>query len=261
MAKFCSLFSSSSGNCTYIGASTGGILIDCGVSAKRTEEALDGIGVSPSSISAIFVTHDHCDHYNGVRVFASRYGTKVFASRGTLEGLDGCGVLNGKFDAFVLPEKGYEIAGMRVKSFPIFHDAQEPTGFCILTPDCKRIAILTDTGIITPEIENAVLGSDLVLLESNHDVQMLMMGSYPYATKQRILSDQGHLCNEVAAQFAKKLFENGTTRIVLGHLSKENNMPSLAYQTTKTALDELSAVEGEDYILQVASNYNKPISF
>ncbi len=261
MAKFCSLFSSSSGNCTYIGASTGGILIDCGVSAKKTEEALDGIGVDPSSISAIFVTHDHCDHYNGIRVFASRYGTKVFASRGTLEGLDDCNVISGKFDAFVIPENGCEIAGMRVKSFPIFHDAQEPTGFCILTPDGKRIAILTDTGIITPEIENAVLGSDLVLLESNHNVQMLQMGPYPYLTKQRILSDYGHLCNEAAAEFAKKLVENGTTRIVLGHLSKENNMPSLAYQTTKTALDELGALEDEDYILRVALDYNKPITF
>ena len=261
MAKFCSLYSSSEGNCTYIGASSGGILIDIGVSAKKAEEALTGIGISPDSIKAIFITHEHSDHIKGVRVFASRHKIKVYATRGTLEGMNEAGVFKTPFDAYVMPEEGIEVAGIYVKSFETPHDSNDSCGYVALTPDGKKIAVATDIGKITPVVENAITGCDLVLLESNHDVRLLKLGPYPFFLKERILSNFGHLSNEACAEMAAKLYINGTTRFVLGHLSKENNMPQIAYETTKAALAEVGGAEGKDYILTVAGDLNEPIIF
>ena len=261
MAKFCSLYSSSSGNCTYIGSSHGGILIDVGVSAKRTSEALAGIGVDPASVAAIFVTHEHTDHINGIRVFAERFGTKVYASAGTLEGMDDLGVITPKVKAEIMPAGGIEAGGMFVKAFKTPHDSRESTGYSIVTPDSKRIAVATDIGEVNDTVMNAIYGCDLVLLESNHDVGMLQNGPYPYFLKERILSNHGHLSNENCAKTAVKLVESGTTRIVLGHLSKENNIPSLAYETTHAAMSMAGARENIDYLLTVAGDLNPVISF
>ncbi len=262
MAKFCSLYSSSSGNCTYIGFGDSGILVDVGVSAKRTEEALKGIGVDPSEIKAVFVTHEHSDHISGVRVFASRYSLPVFATEGTLDGMYEAGVFSKvNIDAYIMPETGTEIDGICVRPFKTPHDSKESCGYTVMTPDNKRIAVATDMGTVTETVLDALYGCDLVLLESNHDVGMLQNGPYPYYLKQRILSDKGHLNNEVASDTASSLLESGTTRFVLGHLSKENNIPQLAYQTSKSAFDALGARDGKDYLLSVAGDLNDPIVF
>ena len=260
MAKFCSLYSSSSGNCTYIGTSQGGILIDVGISAKRTGEALAEIGVDPSSIEAIFITHEHSDHINGVRVFAKKHGIKVFASEGTLAGMEAANALDPKIVCDVIPHSGTEAAGIYVRPFETPHDSLESTGFSLVTPDGKRLSVATDIGKITSTIMDAIHGSDLVLLESNHDVGMLQNGPYPFRLKQRILSDRGHLSNENCARTAVSLVNSGTTRLVLGHLSKENNMPSLAYETTRSAMTVAGATEGIDYLLSVAGDRNPVIT-
>lgn len=252
MARFCPLYSSSSGNCTYIGSSQGGILIDAGVSAKRTEAALAGIGVDPKSIGAIFITHEHTDHVSGVRVFASRYGIKVYATAGTLDAMEKSGTVNAKNETAVIPYSGIEAASMLVRPFRTSHDARESCGYTVITPDSKRISVCTDLGVVTDEVLGAVSGSDLILLESNHDVNMLRNGSYPYITKRRILSDLGHLSNVTCADTAVKLLESGTTRFFLGHLSRENNFPELAYETTKAAMSMAGACENVDYILKIA---------
>lgn len=261
MAKFCSLYSSSSGNCTYIGTSQGGILVDIGVSAKRTCEALCGIGVDPSSIAAIFITHEHTDHVNGVKVFAKKYGIKIYATAGTLAGMEEQNVLDPRIQTEVVPWSGVEAAGIFVRPFATPHDSRESSGYSVVTPDGKRISVATDIGKVTDTVMNAIHGSDLVLLESNHDVGMLQNGPYPFFLKQRILSDHGHLSNENCAKTAVKLVESGTTRLVLGHLSKENNIPSLAYETTRSAMTLAGAKEGLDYLLTVAGNLNAPITF
>lgn len=260
MARFCSLFSSSSGNCTYIGSSQGGILIDVGVSAKKTADALREIGVDPCSISAIFVTHDHADHINGVRVFAERHGVKVYASQGTLEGMKDAGTITAKMKTEVIPYSGTEAGGIFVRPFRTPHDTAESTGYTVVTHDGKRIAVATDIGKMTDTVMDAIYGSDLILLESNHDVGMLRNGPYPFFLKERILSDRGHLSNESCAEAAVKLMESGTTRFVLGHLSKENNIPALAYETTRAAMRMAGAAENLDYILTVAGDYNPVIS-
>lgn len=260
MAKFCSLFSSSSGNSTYIGSSQGGILIDVGVSAKKTADALKNIGVDPNSIAAIFVTHEHYDHINGIRVFSERHGVKVYSSAGTLEGMEEAGVITQKVCADVIPQEGMEAGGMFIRPFRTPHDCRESTGYTIVTPDGKRLAVATDIGKITDEIMNAVYGSDLILLESNHDVGMLKNGPYPYYLKERILSNHGHLSNESCAEAAVKLMQSGTTRFVLGHLSKENNIPALAFETTRAAMKMAGAVENIDYLLSVAGDRNPVIA-
>lgn len=260
MAKFCSLFSSSDGNCTYIGCSQGGILIDIGVTAKKAELALADIGVDPRSLAAIFVTHEHSDHIKGIRVFAERYGIKVYSSAGTLAGMEELNAVTSKTKTDIISEKGIEAGGMFVRAFRTPHDSRESTGYSIVTPDGKRLSVATDIGIITDSIMNAVYGSDLILLESNHDVGMLQNGPYPYFLKQRILSNHGHLSNERCAEAAVKLMESGTTRFVLGHLSKENNIPSLAFETTHAAMTIAGAKENIDYLLSVAGNNNPVIA-
>lgn len=261
MARFCPLFSSSSGNCIYIGTSNGGILIDVGVSAKRTVNALEQIGVSPEDISAIFITHEHSDHINGLKVFAGKYSMDVWASGGTLSALSEAGILNEKINIHELSSGGAEAAGMFVRPFHTSHDSAESVGYTIVTPDDKRIAVATDLGIVTPEVMNAIYGSDLVMLESNHDIGMLKSGPYPYYLKQRILSSRGHLSNESCAETALKLLDGGTTRFVLGHLSRHNNVPQLAYETTNSLFTMHGAVNGSDFLLNVANDDGKVISF
>lgn len=253
MARFCSLFSSSSGNCTYIGSSGGGILIDAGVSAKQISLGLNGIGVGESEINAIFVTHEHSDHVKGLRVFASKYNIPVYATAGTLNELEKMGVLNGKFPTAVI-EGEIECGSQLIKPFATSHDVAQSCGFSVTTGDDRQLSVATDTGIVTDEMRDALTGSDLVLIESNHDIGMLRNGNYPYLLKRRILSDTGHLSNLACGDFVTELIKSGTTRFVLGHLSKENNIPSLAYQTSKAALDCLGATENRDYILTVAGS-------
>lgn len=256
MARFCSLFSSSSGNATFVGSSKTGILIDAGVSAKRIREALSSREIEPSSLSAIFVTHEHSDHIAGIRVLASNYKIPVFATPGTLEGLEDAGVLNGKFPVFALDEGGNEIGDLFVRPFKTPHDSNESCGYTIDFPDGRKAAVATDIGTVTNVVLNSITGCDLVMLESNHDIGMLQNGSYPYYLKRRILSDRGHLSNESCAAVARDLVERGTTRLYLGHLSGENNIPDLAFQTSFCSISETGAKINSDYILKVNAKEN-----
>ena len=255
MARICPLFSSSGGNSFYISCSGQALLVDAGMSAKQLEKAVADIGQQVDKIKAVLVTHEHSDHIRGLRVFASRHSLPVFASAGTFRGMD-------EIDDYSAVDKheidfgGFEAAGMKIMPFHTSHDSKESNGYRIDTPDGRSIAVATDMGIVTDEVRNALLGCDAVLLESNHDIRMLQNGPYYYALKRRILSSVGHLSNDSCAEFAKQLVENGTTRLILGHLSKENNEPSLAYQTTKAELDILGATEGRDYILKIAKPVN-----
>lgn len=256
MAKFCSLFSSSSGNVTFLGNGDRGILIDAGVSAKKIKEALIFREIDPSKIDGIFVTHEHSDHISGIRVLASAFKIPVYATEGTMSALEENGTVNGKFPFEIMPREGVQAGELFVTAFETPHDSRESCGYKIAFPHGQKAVIATDMGIITPTVEKALLGAELVMLESNHDVAMLQSGDYPYYLKRRILSDRGHLSNEACAQEAVKLIKKGTTRLFLGHLSTENNFPGLAYQTTFSALEGEGAKEGTDYILKVNAKEN-----
>lgn len=256
MARFCPLFSGSSGNSYYVGASGGGILIDAGRSAKQIELALRANGLDPGGVQAIFVTHEHSDHIQGVRVMASRYGIPVYSSQGTLEGMEQAGALNGKFACDVIDKHGIEAAGMRVVPFRTSHDSRESVGYVIHTPDDRRIAVATDLGYLSETVFEAVSGCDLLAIESNHDIGMLQNGFYPYYLKRRILSKRGHLSNDACAGELPAFVQSGTTRIVLAHLSQENNVPELAYQTALCSLTTCGMRQGIDFELMVAPREN-----
>lgn len=256
MSRFCPLFSSSSGNSVYIGTRADGILVDAGVSAKRISNALCDIDVSPDTIRAIFITHEHIDHVKGLCVFASRHGIPVFASNGTLLALSAGGYVNNSINTFSVDFAGTEAAGMLVTPFHTSHDCADPLGYTVQMPDGRKIAVATDTGVVTPEILTAVTGCDLVYIESNHDVAMLKSGAYPYALKKRILSEYGHLSNDACADTLTALVGKGTSRFVLAHLSRENNHPAIAYETAETALREFGAKLGRDCLLSVAKPEN-----
>ncbi len=252
MARFCPLFSGSSGNCTYIGSASGGVLVDTGVSARRIECALNEREIDPRSIQAVFITHEHTDHVSGLRVLAKRYGYKVYASAGTLDALVEAQVLGTENNFEVISEDGVETAGMYILPFHTSHDSRESLGYRVHTADGRTLAVATDTGCMTDAIRGALVGCDLVLLESNHDIRMLENGPYPYVLKRRILGERGHLSNDCCAAELPFLAQNGTTRFVLGHLSRENNFPDLAYRTSRAVLDRTGLCEGKDYLLTVA---------
>lgn len=252
MARYCPLFSGSSGNCTYIGTAEGGILVDAGVSAKRIETALRERDIEPHSIEAVFVTHEHIDHISGLRLLTKRYGWRVYASCGTLEAIADTRPLEPQTVCEVIGETGVCAAGMEIQPFATSHDSRESLGFRITLPDGRRVAVATDTGVMTDTVRAALSGCDLVHIESNHDVRMLENGPYPYYLKRRILADTGHLSNDACAAELTALAQNGTTRFVLAHLSRENNLPEIAYMTAQAALSGAGMQENIDFLLQVA---------
>lgn len=251
MARFCPLFSSSSGNSWYIGSGGGGVLIDAGVSAKRLGVALESEGLDVGSIHGIFVTHEHIDHVSGLRVFAARHKIPVYTSAGTLSALEEKGVINGKYPAEPVTTDGIELGGMKIVPFHTPHDCSESFGYVVHTADGQKAAVCTDLGEVTDEVLSAISGCELVVMESNHDVRMLENGPYPYHLKRRILSSHGHLSNDSCGDVLTKLLHSGTRRFFLGHLSAENNNPFLARQTAVCALAQQGAAEGQDYLLNV----------
>ena len=252
MARFCSLCSGSAGNSAYIGGASGGILIDAGLSAKAVSAALDSRGIDIGTIQAIFVTHEHIDHVRGLRVLATRHGIPVYATPGTIEVLAEHGDITADMNVNPI-ESEHEIAGMLIRHFPTCHDARESVGYTIDTPDGRRIAICTDLGHVTDEVRGAIRGCDLVMIESNHDLRMLQNGQYSYELKRRILGESGHLSNACCADELPELVQNGATRLVLAHLSHENNMPQLALASARAALQCVGMTENTDFTVTAAA--------
>ncbi len=252
MARICPLFSSSKGNSTYVGTKDSGVLVDVGRSTKQIEQALIANNIDTSAIKAIFITHEHTDHIQGLKVFAARYNLKVFASSGTMTALEQKGILTGKFPIEVIDTKGTELGGMFIKPFETPHDSRQSVGYIIDTIDHKRAVIATDIGYMTDTIRHATAGADVVLIESNHDVRMLQNGPYPYYLKKRILSDTGHLSNDACAVELATFIKNGITKFILAHLSQENNLPELAFETSVCHLASQNMKHGEDFQLMVA---------
>lgn len=252
MAKFCPLFSSSGGNSIYIGAGNDGILIDAGMTAKQLEQGLWNIGVDADSLRCIFITHEHSDHVKGLKVFTKKHKVKLFMTEGTYGALAKTDALDNAQDCAIIGPGGEDIGCMLIKPFSTSHDAAESCGYKISVSNGRELAVATDLGIMTDTVEKELSGCDLVMLESNHDVNMLQCGSYPYMLKRRILGVKGHLSNDACAETLTRLIKSGVTRFVLGHLSRENNVPQLAYQTSAAALAAEGAREGEDYLIRVA---------
>ncbi len=251
MARISVLMSGSEGNSIAVGGADSFVLIDAGTSAKRITAALDARGYDLSRLAAIFVTHEHSDHVSALRVFAGKHNLPVYGTAGTL-----CALENSKnfagVDFRVCQQSGVTEGGIHVRPFRTMHDTVESCGFIITTADGRRVAIATDTGCMTDSAREAIRGCDLVYIESNHDIDLLRQGDYPYHLKQRILSDRGHLSNDACAAEVVGLAKSGTTRFILAHLSKENNRPKFARQASNDALIGAGLREGLDYTLDVA---------
>lgn len=211
MARLCPLFSGSGGNSYYIGSRSAGLLIDAGRSARQLDRMLQRCGIDPMAIQGVLITHEHSDHIAGVRVFAKKYGIPVFASQGTLLAMQPS--LEG-VESWVL-EGPLQLAGMEVTPFATPHDSAQSLGFRIQTADGRQFALATDLGVVTPCVREHLLGAEFVVLESNHDREMLRNGPYPAYLKRRILAGTGHLSNGDCAAFLPELARAGAKRFLL----------------------------------------------
>lgn len=251
MLRFCSLYSGSSGNSIYIGTQKTNLLIDAGVSGTRISCALQKIGVSPESIDALLITHEHSDHIYGAGILSRRFGVPIYATEKTWQAmLPEIGKLNAE-SIHIIDRKYFTLGDIDICAYPIPHDAADPTAYTFYTNN-RKISVATDTGCVTEEMHENIIESDIALIESNHDEDMLINGRYPQYLKKRILSDKGHLSNLAASYFAAELALSGTKYIYLGHLSKENNYPELALSASENALLERGIRTGRDVRLNVA---------
>lgn len=242
MMRVVTLYSGSKGNAVYIQGGNTAILIDAGKSARRLCEALRQIGADIGEIAAVFVTHDHSDHISALETLCKRQDIPIHMTDRSAEVFDryaDCPVKkrlcrhSGQYSVTV--------GDLTVTSFPTPHDSRMSVGYRIELEDGEgrhAIGVATDIGYVSDEVRQGLLGCEAVVLESNHDVDMLMKGSYPYELKKRIRSRRGHLSNEDSAALAAELEQAGTRAFLLAHLSEENNEPSLAWETAQNALSD-----------------------
>ena len=236
--KLCSIASGSSGNCIYVGSNQTNLLVDVGVSAKRIENGLKEIEVTPDTIQGILITHEHSDHISGLGVMARRYHIPIYATYETVKAIQkikSVGEIPEELFHFVKPDETFTINDITVDPFATSHDASNPVCYT-MQAEGHKVGIATDLGKYDDYIISKLENSDLLLLEANHDINMLMVGKYPYYLKQRILGDRGHLSNDTCADLISKLFTRKIKHIFLAHLSKENNYEELAYETVSYEL-------------------------
>ena len=260
--SFCSFSSGSSGNCYLIKTEKTAILIDAGISATRIINELFRTDTPREGVKALFLTHEHHDHVTGARVLLKKLPeAKVYASPGTMEGtirrdrhqkLSFSNEISENRRVFIHPEEAVKIGDMTIHAFRTMHDASEPCGYCI-SAEGKSIAIVTDTGFVTEEIINCVADADVLVIEANHDTEILRCGRYPYYLKQRILSDHGHLSNNQTAEALLRLFGYFEKKrvVLLAHLSGENNTPAIAERTVLSALAREGRYTGSDLYMGV----------
>lgn len=250
--SFCSLASGSSGNCQLVASDTTRLLVDAGMSGKYIKASLDNIDVNIQSINGILLTHEHTDHISGVGVLMRRYKIPLYVTEKTWEAVS---TKIGAVDPSLLNVyeqiDNLEIGDILIQSAKILHDAVDPLCYSFMN-DQTKIGIATDLGTISNEVIEKFKDCDLLMIESNHDIEMLKTGGYPMVLKRRILSEYGHLSNEDAGYIAKEIIGYGKTKhILLAHLSKENNFPDLAYETVRGILEEASIRVGKDVVLDM----------
>jgi phosphoribosyl 1,2-cyclic phosphodiesterase len=237
--SFTLLGSGSSGNTTLVSDGTAHILVDVGLSGRETTRRLREYGLEPEDISAIVVSHEHGDHCRGAGPFAKDLDIPVFVTEGAFSnsGMK----LDSKKIRRIKPGECFEVYGIAFTSFSVPHDAADPLGF-VIEKDGIKIGIVLDLGYLSNLVLERLKGCDGIVIESNHDVQMLKVGPYPWALKQRVMSRRGHLSNDSVAQYLANDFDGKAAHVVLAHLSKKNNLPELALLSAQRALEERAAL-------------------
>lgn len=249
MLNFVSLYSGSTGNSLFVKTENTKILVDTGVSAKKITSALSSFDTDIKDINAIIVTHEHSDHVQSLGTISAKYGIPVFANSETWDAMPKQKekVKDNNKNIFYIAEK-FEVGDLTIEPFSIPHDAANPCGFNIYHNN-EKLSIATDIGHMTKDIIAKLEGSSFVMLESNYDPEILKCCSYPYHLKSRIAGPNGHLPNEMAGKTIAYLLNSGLKEVVLGHLSKENNFPELAY---KTVLEELIQQDFDENSIRVS---------
>lgn len=258
--KISILASGSSGNSIYIESDTTKLLVDCGLTGKKTEGLLRQIGREPKDLDAILVSHEHSDHIHGVGVMSRKYDLDIYANEKTWQAMaPKLGKIKPEHKFHFDVEELKTIGNIDIMSFGISHDAIDPQ-FYSFQKNNKRFVILTDTGYVSDRMRDALRNADAYLIESNHDISMLRMGKYPWPLKQRILSDKGHLSNEDGALAMADMIGDNTRRIYLGHLSRENNMKEIAYDTVEEVLHRKDAgVNHQFYLYETDPDEAQPL--
>lgn len=250
MALFTTLYSGSSGNCGLVREGKQYLLVDMGKSCRTTLTALRRLDLAISDCAGILVTHEHSDHVAGLDTFLKKYPIPVYSSADTLDALDSRGTLPPAVETTAMDGGNpFDIGPFKVSSFPTSHDVP-CCGYRIETPDGRRMALATDLGILTPVVQDSLLGCDLVALEANYDAFSLHGGPYPYYLKQRIASDRGHLDNRACAAEILDLIQEGCKKFALCHLSQTNNSPELALTTVYNVLLAAGIQPGRDVLIQ-----------
>lgn len=253
--RLCSIASGSSGNCIYVGTDATHLLVDTGVSGKRIEEGLSGLSLSLRDIDGILITHEHADHINGLGVLVRKREIPVYATRGTIQKIretKTLGALPDDLFVEIREEEHFTIKDITVAPMQISHDAAQPVAYRF-RHDGKRIGVITDLGTYNDYTVECLKGMDAILIEANHDVRMLETGPYPYYLKQRILGSRGHLSNELSGRLLARLLHDDLKAVVLGHLSKENNLAELAYETVRVEITMAdNEFRGSDFPIAVA---------
>ncbi len=254
---FSSLYSGSSGNSIFVSGEKSKILVDVGMPGKKIDEALMKIGENPSDINGIFITHEHSDHIKGVGILSRKYDIPIYANDKTWSAMEkSLGKIKEHNIKIMDRRSTVDIGDLSIKSFVIPHDAISPVGYTISNKE-KKVSIATDFGVFTEEIFDNIKESQAILLECNHDVNMLKYGPYPYNLKRRILSEVGHLSNDDCGAALVNLAKYGIGKnILLGHLSKTNNQPDLALQTVLNVIEENGLKEGQDINIAMADRSN-----
>lgn len=234
--RVCSIASGSSGNCIYVGTETTHILVDAGISCKRIREGVNQLDIDLSDLDGIFITHEHSDHIAGLKVLAKNYGIPIYSTPGTLNGIMHSKCVQGDMDESLLvpinADEKFVIKDITMHPLRVSHDANEPVAYRVYHGN-KKLGIITDLGTYSDYTVASLQGMNMLYMEANHDVNMLQVGPYPYYLKQRILGNRGHLSNEAAGRMLCSLLHDKMEAVVLAHLSKENNMPELAYESVR----------------------------
>ncbi|WP_071461042.1 MBL fold metallo-hydrolase [Bacillus massilinigeriensis] len=246
---FSVLASGSTGNAIYVENGEHSFLVDAGMSGKQMEALFNEIGRDIKNLSGLFVTHEHSDHIKGVGILARKYKLPVYANEKTWQAMDG---LIGEIPVdqkFVFGMESVKTFGsLDIESFGVSHDAAEPM-FYVFHQDGKKLVLVTDTGYVSDRMKGIISNADAYVFESNHDVQMLRMGRYPWNVKRRILSDVGHISNEDAAIAMSEVAGDNTKSFYLAHLSLDNNMKDLARMSVQQTLESRGILIGEQFNL------------
>lgn len=254
--RLCSIASGSSGNCIYTGSDQTHLLIDTGISKKRIEAGLSDLEVKGDEIDGILITHEHSDHIQGLGVFCRRYHVPIYGTAGTLNAIKmskSLGEIDPELFCEIQTDQPFTLGDLGIHPFVTSHDAAQPCGYRIYSGE-KSVAVATDLGTYDDYIVEQLKDVNALLLEANHDIHMLEVGPYPYPLKRRVMGDKGHLSNELSGRLLCDILHDNLKKVILGHLSKENNYAELAYETVKleVTLGD-NPYKGEEIPLSVAN--------